>query len=95
MNTKEYLPNLKMLYHLGFPPCPQSQAKLSKNELGDRKMLIALNPVALPLKYVFITQSCPTLCNAMECNPPGSSVHGFLQTRILEWVAISFSMPLK
>ena len=30
------------------------------------------------------------LCDPMDCNPPGSSVHGILQVRILEWVAISF-----
>ena len=36
-------------------------------------------------------QSCPTLCNPMDCSPLGSSVHGILQARILEWVAISFS----
>ena len=34
---------------------------------------------------------CPTLCNLMDCSLPGSSVHGILQARILEWVAISFS----
>ena len=38
-----------------------------------------------------VAQSCPTLCNPMDCSPPGSSIHGILQTRILEWVAISFS----
>ena len=32
-------------------------------------------------------QSCPTLCNPMNCSPPGSSVHEILQARILEWVA--------
>ena len=32
-------------------------------------------------------QSCPTLCNPMDCSPPGSSVHGILQARILKWVA--------
>ena len=36
-------------------------------------------------------QSCLTLCNPIDCNPPGSSVHGILQVRILEWVAIPFS----
>ena len=36
-------------------------------------------------------QSCPTLCNPMDCSPPGYSVHLILQARILEWVAISFS----
>ena len=34
---------------------------------------------------------CPTLCDRMDCSPLGSSVHGILQSRILEWVAISFS----
>ena len=38
-----------------------------------------------------VAQACPTLCDPMYCSPPGSSVHGILQTRILEWVAISFS----
>ena len=36
-------------------------------------------------------QSCLTLCNPVDCNPPGSSVQGILQARILEWVGISFS----
>ena len=38
-----------------------------------------------------VTQSCPSLCDPVDCSPPGSSVHGILQARILEWVAISFS----
>ena len=36
-------------------------------------------------------QSCPTLCDPIDSSPPGSSVLGILQARILEWVAISFS----
>ena len=36
-------------------------------------------------------QSCPTLCDPVDCSPSGSSIHGILQARILEWVAISFS----
>ena len=39
---------------------------------------------------VLVAQSCPTLCNPTDCSPPGSSVHGILQVRILEWVAIYF-----
>ena len=35
-----------------------------------------------------VTQSCPTLCNPMDCSLPGSSVHGIFQARVLEWVAI-------
>ena len=38
-----------------------------------------------------VAQSCPTLCGPMDCSPPGSSVHGIFQIRILEWIAISFS----
>ena len=40
------------------------------------------------------TQSCPTLCNPMDCSPPGFSVHGILLARTLEWVAILFSRDL-
>ena len=38
-----------------------------------------------------VVQSCPTLCDPMDCSPPGGCVCGILQARILEWVAISFS----
>ena len=38
-----------------------------------------------------VAQSCQTFCVPVDCSPPGSSVHGILQARILEWVAISFS----
>ena len=36
-------------------------------------------------------QSCPTLCDPIDGSPPGSTVPGILQARILEWIAISFS----
>ena len=38
-----------------------------------------------------VAKSCLTLCDPMDCSPPGSSIHGILQARVLEWVAISFS----
>ena len=38
-----------------------------------------------------VAQSCPTLSDPMDCSPPGSSVHGILQARVLEWGAIAFS----
>ena len=41
--------------------------------------------------YVQSLQLCPTLCDFMDSSLPGSSVHGILQARILEWVAIAFS----
>ena len=37
-------------------------------------------------------QSCPTLCDPMDCSPPGSSVHGIFQARVLEWGTIAFSV---
>ena len=40
---------------------------------------------------VLVPQPCVTLCDPMNCSPPGSSLHGIFQTRILEWVAIHFS----
>ena len=40
------------------------------------------------------SQSCPTLCNPLDYSPPSSCVHGILQARILEWVAMSFSSDL-
>ena len=40
---------------------------------------------------VKVAQLCPTLCNPMDCSPSGFSVHGILQARILEWVAVPFS----
>ena len=38
-----------------------------------------------------VTQSCPTLCDPMDCSLPGSSILGSFQAKILEWVAIAFS----
>ena len=57
------------------------------------KYLVTLQ---LCLIYMFgggsVAKSCLTLCNPMDCNLPGSSVHGILQARIQEWVVISFSI---
>ena len=40
---------------------------------------------------MFVTESCLTVCDPIDCSPPGFSVHGILQARILEWVNIAFS----
>ena len=40
-----------------------------------------------------VTQSCPTPSNPMDCSPPGSSIYGIFQTRVLEWIAIAFFVP--
>ena len=54
------------------------------------------NPSSAPRRALFFCcaqslQSCPTLCDPMDCSTPGSSVHGILQARTLQWVTISFS----
>ena len=54
---------------------------------GDSMCCRAIKPTVSFL----VAQSCLTLCDPMHCSPPGSSVHGIPQARILEWVAISFS----
>ena len=41
-----------------------------------------------------VAQWCPTLSDPMDCSPPGSSVHGIFQARVLEWGAIAFSIGL-
>ena len=40
---------------------------------------------------VLVAKLCLTLCDPMDCSPPGSSVHGISQARILEWVVVPFS----
>ena len=51
-----------------------------------------MGPDAMILVFWMLSfQLCPILCDPMDCRPPGSSVHGILQARILEWVAIPFS----
>ena len=53
--------------------------------------LIIVHPKIIPHLCVSVAQSCPTHCNPIDCSPPGFSVHGILQAKILEWVAILFS----
>ena len=53
-----------------------------------------LPPVTISAAAAKSLQSCPTLCDPIDHSSPGSSVPGILQARILEWVAISFSMTI-
>ena len=48
-----------------------------------------ISPVSL--QFSSVAQSCPTLCDPMNCSTPGSSLHGILQARVLVWGAIAFS----
>ena len=43
------------------------------------------------VKWSEVAEFCLTFCNPMDCSPPGSSIHGIFQVRVLKWVAISFS----
>ena len=69
----------------------------------QRKCSVGLFQISFDRSYMFIlldhfrivkvlvAQLCLMFCNPMDCSPPGFSVHGILQARILEWVAIPFS----
>ena len=52
--------------------------------------LYPINIYLVPVK-VLVAQSCLNVCDPMDYNLPGSSIHGILQGRILEWVSVSFS----
>ena len=74
----------------GFAPClPHSLLGTSSPYLLEAEVQ---RPVTLPFLHschlVLVPQSCLPLCDPMNCSLPGSSVHGTLQVRILEWVAI-------
>ena len=71
---------------------------ISKSLKMDLKYLIKVSgEIALRIWFlsynmcVLVAQSCPTLCDPMDCSPPGSSVHGIFQAKIMGWVAILFS----
>ena len=56
-----------------------------------RQVPLSMGFSGLTCGHVKSLQACPTLCDPMDCSPPGSSVHGISQARLEEWVAISFS----
>ena len=64
---------------------------LPPQPLRTRRILWTFQKCLSPVCCCLVAQSCPTLCDPMDCIPPGSSVHGISQVRILEWVATSFS----
>ena len=63
------------------------------NMLSRLVMLVICCLAFLPRSGSEVTQSCLTLCDPVDCSPPGSSVHGILHARVLDWVAISFTFP--
>ena len=55
----------------------------------SRKTLNPVTSILISSCCCSVTESCPTLCDPMDCSPPGSSVHGISQARILEWGTFS------
>ena len=73
-----------------FPSYPCS---IKANECKKKSGVLSLR--IWPSSYMHcacsVTKLCPTLCDPIDCSPPGSTVHGILQARILEWVVMPFS----
>ena len=57
--------------------------------------ILSINLLACAAAAAKSLQSCPTLCDPIDGSPPGSPIHGILQARTLEWIAISFSNAWK
>ena len=77
---------------------PPAMRETWARSLGQEDLLEKGSPWGFPSGSVGkeseseIAQSCPTLCDSLDCKLPGSSIHGIFQAKILEWVAISFSV---
>ena len=70
--------------------CPGNLLNTNKQTFYFSNVLIQWNlSLFFNIHYVLVAQMCPTLCDPMDCSPPGSSVHGIFQARIMEWVSIS------
>ena len=78
-------------------PCEPESLRSARREAAAMRNLHTTAREEPPLRKtrdVLSAESlvvCPTLCDPMDHGPPGSSVHGILQARILDWVAMSFS----
>ena len=78
--------------HVQLCATPQTAAHQAPPSLGfSRQEHWSGLPFPSPMRESEVTQSCPTLCNPMDCSLPGSTVHGIFQARVLEWGAIAFT----
>ena len=77
--------------HKMFCTCCSSGRQLELSFCPVLSVLKSIYPLVSTLCVCVCSQFCPTLCNSMDCSPPGSSVHEIFQARILKWVAISYS----
>ena len=69
-------------------PCIGRQ---SLNHRTAREVPLSKSEIFISTLLCLVTQSCLTLCNPVDCSPPGPSIHGILQARILEWVPMPSS----
>ena len=74
-----------------FLPAPLTSPSQASDSQGPSFPQSSVRPTRSPRMKVLVAQSCLTLWDPTDCNPPGSSVHWILQARILEWVAMPFS----
>ena len=70
---------------------PRNLPSCWKNKIHTFENNINILPILTNLSISVVAQSCLTLCDPMNCRPPGSSVHGILQARILKWLAMPSS----
>ena len=66
--------------------CPIPKLRVSDGKKNVIFIFVSMESITV---CVLVAQSCPTLCNPMDCSLPASSVHGILQARILEWVGVA------
>ena len=83
---------LSCFSHVRLCATPQMVAHQASPSLGpSRQEHWSGLPLPSPMHDSEVAQLCPTLSNPMDCSPPGSSIHGILQARALEWNPIAFS----
>ena len=94
---------IQLTTHSGLHFCDSSQPSqpdvpatgLWNSTIGIDFRTLLTHILLLQLSFFFVclffNKPCSTLCDPMDCSPPGSTVHGIFQAGILEWVAISFS----
>ena len=86
-----------MLSHSGMSGSSQPRGPTAFRRLlclqGPPGMFCPCSARACPLLLCCVPQSCPTLCDLMDCSPPGSFVHSTFQARILEWVPSPGDLP--
>ena len=90
LNPRGLLPLLH--WQLGsLPLVPPGKPRFLLGDVQFFYYKLSVKSLAKKKEKEKVTQLCLTLCDPVDCSPPDSSIHGILQARILEWVAISFS----